>query len=246
MSDRQGIPMGILEKDYALTSLLSVIANFPKLSSLAFKGGTALKKMYFEDFRFSEDLDFACLEDVSDKFCNFIQDRMGELGVQFTEVANKERRSESFKFKIRYMQFNGRATSVKVDLSLRKDIVTKTSARQVRHPYGTLPRPFSVNTMSLEEIMAEKVRAVLYSKHPRHLYDLAFLYDHNVRLNPGMVRLKIKSVYEDEFHMDRFKEVVLEQEGLWTRDLQPLLKHKLPPFATVSEKMLEMVGSAMS
>ena len=64
LADRQNIPLGTLEKDYALTNLLSVIANFSKLNSMVFKGGTALKKIHFEEFRFSEDLDFVCLEDV--------------------------------------------------------------------------------------------------------------------------------------------------------------------------------------
>lgn len=39
-----GVPFGTVEKDYALTSLLSRIARFPKLGSMVFKGGTAIKK----------------------------------------------------------------------------------------------------------------------------------------------------------------------------------------------------------
>jgi len=34
-------------------------------SELAFKGGTALKRCYFGDYRFSEDLDFTLLEPTS-------------------------------------------------------------------------------------------------------------------------------------------------------------------------------------
>lgn len=59
MADRQRIALGVLERDYALTCLLSVISGFPGIGSLVFKGGTALKKMYFESYRFSEDLDFS-------------------------------------------------------------------------------------------------------------------------------------------------------------------------------------------
>ena len=35
-------------------------------------GGTALKKAYFADFRFSEDLDFACTRDESGGFADFL------------------------------------------------------------------------------------------------------------------------------------------------------------------------------
>ncbi len=76
LAGKYQIPLGTLEKDYALTNLLSVIANFPKLNKMVFKGGTALKKVYFENFRFSEDLDFVCLEDVSENFMNFIRENM--------------------------------------------------------------------------------------------------------------------------------------------------------------------------
>ena len=74
LAGKYQMPLGTLEKDYALTNLLSVIVNFPKLDKIVFKGGTALKKIYFENFRFSEDLDFVCFEDVSDDFMNFVKD----------------------------------------------------------------------------------------------------------------------------------------------------------------------------
>ena len=52
----------IIEKDYALSYVLAGIANQPVLKkTLVFKGGTALKKVYFGDYRFSEDLDFTSL-----------------------------------------------------------------------------------------------------------------------------------------------------------------------------------------
>ena len=56
-------PMHVIEKDYALSYVLAGIARQPKLShSLIFKGGTALKKIFFGDYRFSEDLDFSVIE----------------------------------------------------------------------------------------------------------------------------------------------------------------------------------------
>lgn len=48
-----------IEKDYILTGILTGISNHPILAkSQAFKGGTVLKKFYFKDYRYSEDLDF--------------------------------------------------------------------------------------------------------------------------------------------------------------------------------------------
>lgn len=45
MSDR------VIEKDYVLTWLLAGIADSSLADHLAFKGGTALKKIYFPDYR---------------------------------------------------------------------------------------------------------------------------------------------------------------------------------------------------
>jgi len=49
----------VVEKDYALGWLLAGIAVHPAIGDeWVFKGGTCLKKCYFETYRFSEDLDF--------------------------------------------------------------------------------------------------------------------------------------------------------------------------------------------
>src|SRR3989442_12647379 len=49
----------VVEKDYVLGWLLAAIyAHKPLAAAWVFKGGTCLKKCYFETYRFSEDLDF--------------------------------------------------------------------------------------------------------------------------------------------------------------------------------------------
>ena len=45
-----------------LSWILQGVAQHKQLSkTIVFKGGTVLKKIYFEDYRFSEDLDFTSL-----------------------------------------------------------------------------------------------------------------------------------------------------------------------------------------
>jgi len=54
-----GLDPNIVEKDYLLGWLLAGISSHPALKSDSiFKGGTCLKKCFFETYRFSEDLDF--------------------------------------------------------------------------------------------------------------------------------------------------------------------------------------------
>ncbi|MEI7832804.1 MAG: nucleotidyl transferase AbiEii/AbiGii toxin family protein [bacterium] len=58
-----GSPLQVIEKDYALSYILAGIASHDLLAhALIFKGGTALKKLYFGHYRFSEDLDFSTID----------------------------------------------------------------------------------------------------------------------------------------------------------------------------------------
>ena len=245
LASKYKIPLGTLEKDYALTNILSVIAGFPELDKMVFKGGTALKKMFFEDFRFSEDLDFVCFEDVSDNFMNFVKNSMGNLDVEFTEISNVERKGKSFRFKVKYGQSTGARTSIKVDLSLRGDVILKRPAKPVLHFYETLQTPFFVPAMALEEVMAEKIRAITYTKHPRHLYDIHYLHHQGIKINSDMVRTKIKSVYNEDFDLDKMKERLPEKARDWMTDLRPLLPVLPPSFDDVSKEVLKVITSAM-
>ncbi len=61
----QGVQSYVIERDYLLSWVLAGISVVPELrETLVFKGGTALKKCYFGNYRFSEDLDFTGLEGV--------------------------------------------------------------------------------------------------------------------------------------------------------------------------------------
>lgn len=52
-----GLRPNVVEKDYALGWILAAMAAHPVTKEWVFKGGTCLRKCYFETYRFSEDLD---------------------------------------------------------------------------------------------------------------------------------------------------------------------------------------------
>ena len=62
ISVTQGIQQAVIEKDYALSIALHELANSPIKDYIVFKGGTAIKKIYFQNARFSEDLDFTVVD----------------------------------------------------------------------------------------------------------------------------------------------------------------------------------------
>jgi hypothetical protein len=61
-AQRLRVPEDVVERDYALGHVLAALYGQAELADcLVFKGGTALKKAYFGDYRFSVDLDFSAV-----------------------------------------------------------------------------------------------------------------------------------------------------------------------------------------
>ena len=243
LAGQENIQIGTIEKDYAVTSILFLIAQLSKLDKMVFKGGTAIKKVHFNDFRFSEDIDFTCSEDVSEDIEMLLDGKKNELDFSVTEIKKETTVRDSKKFIVKYKGFNNWPNNVRIDLSLREDVQTKPTNLPILHNYNELPT-FNIPSMSKEEIMTEKVRAVIYSGAPRHLYDLNYLFGKQISLDPELVQTKI-SLYGHEFSLDKFRESVLEMEKEWVKDLRPLLPQDPPPFKDVSTKVLKKISEIM-
>lgn len=57
---KNGVPETTVERDYAQNWLLASLSKI----NMALKGGTGIRKIYIENYRFSDDLDFTLLEDL--------------------------------------------------------------------------------------------------------------------------------------------------------------------------------------
>lgn len=73
-----GLPISTIEKDYVISWILYGIWRSGLWKELAFKGGTCLKKAYFSDYRFSEDLDYTLTGKVSE---DKLKERLEKAGV---------------------------------------------------------------------------------------------------------------------------------------------------------------------
>jgi predicted nucleotidyltransferase component of viral defense system len=62
------IRVELQERDYTLGWFLLGLAQTPDLlQAVVFKGGTALRKMYFPTYRFSQDLDFTVVQSMEEQ-----------------------------------------------------------------------------------------------------------------------------------------------------------------------------------
>ena len=90
----------VIEKDYVLGWLLWGIYNHDALAeSWIFKGGTCLKKCFFETYRFSEDLDFT-LTDPAHIDADFLKRIFAEIGARIYEETGIEFPSDFQQFEI--------------------------------------------------------------------------------------------------------------------------------------------------
>ena len=177
-----------IEKDYILTWILLGMSKQARLSKdLVFKGGTVLKKVYFEDYRYSEDLDFTLLnEELSNEkiFSDFQQvfawiKEEANIDLQLTEDAEHE--SGSINFYISYAGPLGGAginKKVKVDITRKETLEYEAALKPVFIHYSDL-ETFDILCYPLEEILIEKMCALIGRTQPRDLYDLWYLLEYN-------------------------------------------------------------------
>src|ERR1039457_3750185 len=76
----------VVEKDYVLGWLLAGLAHTSAADSWVFKGGTCIKKCYFETYRFSEDLDFS-LQPGAPYSQEALTDQLRELTTRVRELS---------------------------------------------------------------------------------------------------------------------------------------------------------------
>ena len=247
VADETGLTPAVVEKDYVLGWLLAAIyANDILASSWIFKGGTCLKKCYFETYRFSEDLDFT-LRDESQLDEEFLIEQFARVAEWIYEACGIEIPAERLVFdiyennrgnkccegRVYYRSYfvSGKRSIPKVKLDLTADeILVLPSARQtVFHAYSDAPdEGLLIDCYDYPEVFGEKVRALGERGRPRDLYDVINLYRNGQLPAPEVIQdvLRQKCSYKGiglpaMSDMAVFKDAI---EGNW----EPMLSHQLP------------------
>lgn len=191
-----------VDKDYVLGHFLNSFYSFGNNNELfVFKGGTCLRKCYFSDYRFSEDLDFTLLDKsfLIDKsfFEQIAKQCEASSGIRFDVRSFKNQRfkddEKGYKCAIGFWGANQSqnqapmpkerwVTKIEIDISFDEDILFPINRTKIFHPYSDLSK-ITVNEIpvySLSEILTEKIRAFYQRsyKAPRDFYDVWYLLNH--------------------------------------------------------------------
>ena len=163
------IPEAVIERDYVLAWFLTGLAGHPLREVLAFKGGTALRRCWFEDYRFSEDLDFTLtrpitLEDILaglDEIFAAVEAACG-LRISF-DREDRHSHQNSHTFYLRYQGPLPAANDVKVDITITEVLCFPLQDRPIHRIYNSfddLPEGPTVKVYAIKEIVVEKLLAL--------------------------------------------------------------------------------------
>ncbi len=220
------------EKHYIQSLILVALSEYP----LVFKGGTYLWFFHGLD-RFSEDLDFTANGRLPENLDEEVSGTLRLFGIENTvKRIGGGRASSSFR-----IGANGPLhTSEKdicyvyVEISRREKISKKPLAFETNFPAYRLPVKVIMG-MSLDEVAAEKVRAIMMRDNARDLYDLAFLLkEKKAKPRLQLVNEKLK-YYESDFSKGSFTKKVRGKRIGWTSELKQLVFGKLGGFDSAAK-----------
>lgn len=182
------IPEAVLERDYCLSWFLVGLSKTSLTDLLAFKGGTAIKKCYVPDYRFSEDLDFTMrgnvsFEKIRERLALIFEYVVRDSGIKLQ--FNRHDRHSHENSHTFYLGYDGplpaaAVKEAKVDITIQEKIVfpvAMSSVLKAYNEYEDLPDDARIGVYSINEIVAEKIVALLdpARNEPRDLYDLWYL-----------------------------------------------------------------------
>ena len=238
-----------IEKDYVLSWILKGIAQHEKLSkAIVFKGGTVLKKIYFEDYRFSEDLDFTLLnneitnEQIFEWFKEVFEYAKEEANIPLAIIDNNEHEDGGINFYISYtgpLGGQGNNKKVKVDISRSEQLEYAPVMKDVIVGYSDL-EAHQLLCYPLEEVLVEKMRTVMQRMQARDFYDIWFLLEqHNMDAAFHMKEFEKKCASKNLKHSDfpkKLAERLPQYKGRWKNSMGEQIKD-LPDFDQVEREV---------
>ncbi|TRZ54956.1 nucleotidyl transferase AbiEii/AbiGii toxin family protein [archaeon] len=234
--------LGYAEKDYLIEIALLSISRNTK-DELVFKGGTCLYKFHKLD-RFSEDIDFTAKKEIDvDGLLKKITDDLASFGIE-AHVKDKKKAFNSVMITIKAKGhlYNGDAktfASIGVDINLKSSVDLEPVLAKYSPLYTDIPS-FSLLVMREEEILAEKIRAIMSRTKARDVYDLWFLLKKGVKFDIGLVKKKL-AYYKQEWNLEEFKKHINLKEGVWLSELKPLIDN-VPEFREARDFILSEIS----
>ncbi|MDO9027849.1 MAG: nucleotidyl transferase AbiEii/AbiGii toxin family protein [Candidatus Roizmanbacteria bacterium] len=177
-------------REYLQVVFLSAVYEQKEGSKIYFKGGTALR-LLFNSFRFSEDLDFTCLLSLTETR-KLLSKSIKIMNLIVPEVELKQFRTKNqsitgfLNYKTDEIKY---PLNIHLEFSLREKPLTGKET-VLETPFPVSPYPI-VKHLSLEEILAEKIRALMERTKGRDLFDIWFILSKGAEIDWAMTNKKM-------------------------------------------------------
>lgn len=191
LSKRFDIDELTILREYFEVLFLSLLYSFKESSKIFFKGGTSIR-LLLNSFRFSEDLDFTSLLKNSE-LINLIEKSFNKMEKIISNIKLKdiEKKRDSLITYLSYFSLEQKyPLNIHMEFSIREEpIIMKESILETIYPIT--PYPVIVH-LEWEEILAEKIRALMKRAKGRDLFDIWYLITKGVKINMDMVNKKME------------------------------------------------------
>ena len=229
-----------VEKDYLQhVVLFHIYRNVT--NELVFNGGTALQKAYALN-RFSEDLDFDIntARSENEDILGRIEKGLNSINNFYKSEYKKEKMENSIKYKLKIegplFEKPRSIQTILLEISIRERPIEKPDTTLITPVFRDLS-PYFIIIMNINEILAEKVRALMTRRKPRDLYDLYFLLHKGAIVNRALINRKLE-LYEKRFLEKEFVSSINSLEDVWEKELSILMR-RIPEFKEIKDYVIE-------
>lgn len=230
-----GVSVQHAELDYVLSHLLAQFAGSP--SGLVFRGGTALARVYWPDFRISEDLDFILPDPARDPTVAFRE--VVRLAAEATgldlEFVGGRWRDDQIRTVVRWTTPWDTGGDLLIDVVRFQRAALPVAEGLLRLPYSDL-RDARIPVLDLLEILANKWVMLDDREEPRDLFDLWWAVEAE-RIPFGHIARAYRRVYGFQPQPSSLERAA-RLDGRWRERLSYQLRD-LPAFEDVLAKLRE-------
>lgn len=272
IAEQKGVAKTTIDKDWVLGHFVDAIFSIPECrDNLIFKGGTCLRKCYFDDYRFSEDLDFTSINPdfVLDRK---LLDQIVKLVTDRTDIPLYVEELKPLKFKDVPTGFAAKVkfwgadhprnqapapperwqTSIKIEIILYEEMIFPPENRKVHHTYSDQlsESSQSIPCYTLQEVLAEKLRALIQRSYtaPRDFYDIWYLSQNVPDLSwPEIVKAFHQKMKFKGLEFTGIDQMINEEndkrlQAAWTNSLgHQIAKDQLPEYPKIKASLKELL-----
>ncbi len=246
LSKRYNTNESVIAREYVQLTFLKELYTSSLSKGIYFKGGTALRLIYGGK-RFSEDLDFTVSIDEAG-FIEGINKIFESLSASYPYQI-KEKKTLTGKTYLLTANINGFSSPlyVRLDFSMRESVIEPIESI-LKTEYPIIIQSF-ISTLSKNEILAEKIRAIMTRNKHRDFYDIWLLLEIGAKLDVDLINKKL-AYYDEVFSKDKLLESLNKfNKNDFIVDLRPFVpineRAKLGDFYDYVKKYLEESLSAI-